>query len=93
MSEISLPENLIIEDISEHQAKLVFFWDPPIKKPMHCCRCLESQDHHQNRMCECTRYQLVVTLLGRNRLILKMIFLLKVNSDSVRVGVLFSMVC
>jgi hypothetical protein len=25
MSEISLPENLIIEDISEHQAKLVFF--------------------------------------------------------------------
>ena len=21
-----------------------------IKKPMHCCRCLESQDHHQNRM-------------------------------------------
>ncbi len=50
MSEISLPENLIIEDISEHQAKLVFFWDLPIEKPMHCCRCLESQDHHQNRM-------------------------------------------
>ena len=61
-----------------------------IQKPMHRCRCLESQDHHQNRMfCESTRYQLVVTLLGRNRLILKMILLPKVNSDSVRVGVLF----
>ncbi len=53
----------------------------------------ESRPSSKSNVCESTRYQLVVTLLGRNRLILKMFFLLKVNSDSVRVGVLFSMVC
>ena len=53
----------------------------------------ESRPSSKSNVCESTRYQLVVTLLGRNRLILKMIFLRKVNSDSVRVGVLFSMVC
>ncbi len=49
----------------------------------------ESRPSSKLNVYESTRYQLVVTLLARNRLILKINFLLKVNSDSVRVGVLF----